>query len=1170
MTEKIAGRLYMVLALVIVLTLAFPWAAFADTQANTPALPTANVAVADDPDALDLKQQAIDVIQGMQYPNPELTAPGKDMRKQEILQALRASAEGLYRSQAFLESNDPFMQDVKAAKRLEQLAADPKNTADVKARSRQALTLLAQADRLLVTDLIDATGIFPQPFAKDVAGNIKRAQQVLADGDAKVAKNQRSAALADYEKAYRYVETAGKQLFAVNDPDGDQLLGSQELRLGTDARLADTDGDGLSDGSELLHTGTNPLLRDTGTTGTPDGEKDLDGDGLTNRREVALRTDPIVADTDNDDVSDGREVQLGTNPLRADTDDDGLRDDSEGRLGTNALDPDTDRDGILDGYESYTSHAASSDDAVSVDLTGFGDVAAQATFKSLRNDVRFKNIPGRISDAFDIEVADWFSDARVNFKFDPAKVPNGDTAGLRVMYYDELAHTFLPLDQQGVDLANGVAWGKTTHFSTYVLFYIPDWQAVWTTTSGGGPRGGDSGAFKNIDVMLTLDSSGSMTWNDPLGLRRTAAKQFVDALVTGDRVGVVDFDSWAHVASPLTQDFAAAKRAIDTIDESGGTNIGAGVSIANNELIAHSSPGHLRVQILLTDGDGSYSDAYTQQAKDSGITIYTIGLGDGVNSDLLSGIANQTGGAFYPVSSADGLPQVFRRIADGGGSLTDNDGDGLPDSQEVNGIRICTGELLKTDPNSQDTDNDGFTDLEELGQLQTVASGTCYTPTSNPVSVQSNPYAADSDGDGLLDADEKDLGTSPYDTDSDGDGLSDEVEVNDFGSDPLATNPDDDADDDAEEYAKDTDPFYKDLEGWEHAKAAAAGFVYGDGGDRAVKWHLMSRETHESMSYLAGWLASGYFGIGDVRDFGAAIWDARWGSAFLSAVGIVPIAGDTVKTFGVVRKFVSISSRLEAPVTRWIAKQFVDHDTTRRLLYRVVGANSAIDNLNDFTRDVLAKRRNKFGVIGRGLDTGRVFLRWATFSAADNAVISAKVARYWPEAQRAEGVAVESSVHLLQQRGYRVLYVGRPENVPGLNVQVIKGPDIVAVTPDGRTVVVEAKGANDTLYINNSLLEKKLKSQDGTRIEVTQPSRRWLSEGANERYLDALMASTGGNVREAARRLAAIIGNNDAYDAIVVGASRKARLGKVDETVQTLSEDANTNVEILALDVSVP
>src|SRR3712207_8544443 len=40
------------------------------------------------------------------------------------------------------------------------------------------------------------------------------------------------------------------------------------------------------------------------------------------------------------------------------------------------------------------------------------------------------------------------------------------------------------------------------------------------------------------------------------------------------------------------------------------------------------------------------------------------------------------------------------------------------------------------------------------------------------------------------------------------------------------------------------------------------------------------------------------------RSFGSSLWDGRFGGALLSAAALVPLAGDAVKTAGVVRKFV--------------------------------------------------------------------------------------------------------------------------------------------------------------------------------------------------------------------------------------------------------------------------
>jgi len=72
----------------------------------------------------------------------------------------------------------------------------------------------------------------------------------------------------------------------------------------------------------------------------------------------------------------------------------------------------------------------------------------------------------------------------------------------------------------------------------------------------------------------------------------------------------------------------------------------------------------------------------------------------------------------------------------------------------------------------------------------------------------------DSDGDGLLDSREADLGTDPYNPDTDEDGLSDGEEVEHYHTDPL--NPDSDLDalkDGAEALTYNTDPLNRDTDG---------------------------------------------------------------------------------------------------------------------------------------------------------------------------------------------------------------------------------------------------------------------------------------------------------------------------------------------------------------------
>ena len=85
------------------------------------------------------------------------------------------------------------------------------------------------------------------------------------------------------------------------DADGDSLQGSAFNGLDPNDMTWDADADGLSDRFELEQ-------RSFGIAFSPI-QRDSDNDGLTDKQEFELGTDPAIADTDNDGLSDSVEVR---------------------------------------------------------------------------------------------------------------------------------------------------------------------------------------------------------------------------------------------------------------------------------------------------------------------------------------------------------------------------------------------------------------------------------------------------------------------------------------------------------------------------------------------------------------------------------------------------------------------------------------------------------------------------------------------------------------------------------------------------------------------------------------------------------------------------------------------------------------------------------------------
>jgi Ca-activated chloride channel family protein len=197
---------------------------------------------------------------------------------------------------------------------------------------------------------------------------------------------------------------------------------------------------------------------------------------------------------------------------------------------------------------------------------------------------------------------------------------------------------------------------------------------------------------EGYDLMLVIDTSRSMealdfSVNGRQVTRMAVVKGVIGRFIQareGDRIGMVVFGSQAFVFSPMTLDVSAVHALVDSIVSrmaGDGTAIGDAVGLGVKKL--RERPEGSRVMILLTDGEnteGSLPPRLAGQlAAKEGIRIYTIGVGskglvpfieDGrmteqkmeIDEELLSELADITGGAYFRATDTAALEKIYQRI----------------------------------------------------------------------------------------------------------------------------------------------------------------------------------------------------------------------------------------------------------------------------------------------------------------------------------------------------------------------------------------------------------------------------------------------------------------------------------------------------------------------------
>ena len=199
---------------------------------------------------------------------------------------------------------------------------------------------------------------------------------------------------------------------------------------------------------------------------------------------------------------------------------------------------------------------------------------------------------------------------------------------------------------------------------------------------------------EGIDIMLSIDVSGSMLARDFKPDRITAAKEVAASFISdrvGDRLGLVVFAGEAFTQSPLTTDQSTLQTLLARI-RSGliedGTAIGNGLATAINRL--RESEAKSKVIILLTDGINNRGEiapmTAAEIARAQGIRVYTIGVGtEGmapypavdiygtptggtvmakveIDEKTLRSIAEMTGGEYFRATDKAKLKAIYDQI----------------------------------------------------------------------------------------------------------------------------------------------------------------------------------------------------------------------------------------------------------------------------------------------------------------------------------------------------------------------------------------------------------------------------------------------------------------------------------------------------------------------------
>lgn len=179
------------------------------------------------------------------------------------------------------------------------------------------------------------------------------------------------------------------------------------------------------------------------------------------------------------------------------------------------------------------------------------------------------------------------------------------------------------------------------------------------------------------DIILLIDSSGSMKHTDPGDYRKNAAKLFISLLDRNDRIGVIGFGKAATLLKPLTRNSGQNRQSLfNAVDKITSKELYTNITEAVLQGLKELEMSHRqnRVMIMMSDGRIDLESREKDEASHSilmgilpelarkQIPLYTIAFTQESDRALLENMAKATGGQFRFAGEDKDVHVIFASI----------------------------------------------------------------------------------------------------------------------------------------------------------------------------------------------------------------------------------------------------------------------------------------------------------------------------------------------------------------------------------------------------------------------------------------------------------------------------------------------------------------------------